>query len=202
MRAWVVVLRGRGRRSHPARSYECIRRYLAALLPHVAGWAHRGVTSLREVTAANVAEAARTRTGAPGRQLATALRSLFRALKQERLLFRDPARTLGVSGHRALPRPVPSDGLRTLFDAVPTSFGRLVVALVAVHALGGQDIRTLLLTDIDLAHGRLHVRRGPARRTVLLDPFTRQLATDWLAERHRRWPASTNPTCWPPAAPH
>ncbi|MET8294515.1 MULTISPECIES: hypothetical protein [unclassified Streptomyces] len=30
--------------------------------------------------------------------------------------------------------------------------------LVAVHALGGQDIRTLLLADIDLAHGRLHVR--------------------------------------------
>ncbi|MFI5831422.1 hypothetical protein ACIA6C_29905 [Streptomyces sp. NPDC051578] len=193
VQAWTDVLRGQGRRSHPARSHRCIRRYLAALLPILAGWVDRGLGSLREVIPADVVAAAGTRTGASRRQLATALRSLFRALKQERIIFRDPARTLGVAGYRGLPRPVRSERLPDLFAGVPSAFGRLVVALVAVHALGGEDIRALLLTDVDLARGRMALRRGPVMRTVLLEPFTLRLAADWLAERHRRWPASTNP---------
>ncbi|MFE2094435.1 hypothetical protein [Streptomyces sp. NPDC059460] len=64
---------------------------------------------------------------------------------------------------------------------------------MAVHALNGEEIRALLLTNVDLAHGTLTIRRGIRRRVVRLEPFTHQLIADWLTERHARWPASTNP---------
>ncbi|MER5757671.1 hypothetical protein [Streptomyces sp. NPDC002082] len=190
---WVKVLRGEGRKPHPARSFRCIRRYLSALQPTLLSWAQRGVVSLREITHEDVAHAALGRNGNAGSQLVGALRSLFRALKQERAVFHDPARALTGAGHTGLPRSVPSDLLPTLFSQVTSPFGRLVVALVAVHALTGENLRSLLLADLDLAHGRATIRRALNRRTIHLDPFTHQLAADWLAERHRRWPASTNP---------
>ncbi|MGW1551117.1 hypothetical protein [Streptomyces sp. NPDC002346] len=61
------------------------------------------------------------------------------------------------------------------------------------NALNGEEIRALLLTNVDLAHGTLTIRRGIRRRVVRLEPFTHQLIADWLTERHARWPASTNP---------
>ncbi|WP_079191889.1 hypothetical protein [Streptomyces sp. CB00455] len=190
---WVKVLRGQGRRPHPARGFRCIRRYLSALQPALVTWAQAGVVSLREITHEDVVCAARARNGNAGSQLASALRSLFRALKQERAVFHDPTRALTGPRHTSLPRSVPSDLLPVLFGQVTSPFGRLVVALVAVHALTGENIRSLLLVDLDLAHGRATIRRALNRRTIHLDPFTHQLAADWLAERHRRWPASTNP---------
>ncbi|MFI1177508.1 hypothetical protein [Streptomyces melanogenes] len=190
---WVTVLRGQGRWSRPPRSFRCIRRYLAALQPALASWHEGGTTSLRGVTEQDIVAVARNLTGGQDPQLATALRSLFRALKQERVIFQDPARTLTGRGHTGLPRSVPSDLLPTLFEEVTSAFGRLTVALVAVHALTGESIRALQLTDLDLAHGRLTGRQGLRRRTIHLEPFTYQLAADWLTERHRRWPASTNP---------
>ncbi|MGW2288100.1 hypothetical protein [Streptomyces phaeochromogenes] len=189
---WVEVLRGEGRRPHPARSFRCIRHYLAALRPILATWQEAGIASLREVTDEDVAQAALSRTRNSVGQL-TALRSLFRALKQGRTIFRDPTRALTGHGHNGLPRSVPSDVLPIMFEEVASAFGRLIVALVAVHALTGESIRALHLADLDLAHGRLTVRRGVRRRSVQLEPFTHQLAADWLAERHLRWPASANP---------
>ncbi|MET9411542.1 hypothetical protein ABZX90_38220 [Streptomyces sp. NPDC002935] len=43
------------------------------------------------------------------RGLATALRSLFRALKRERVIFRNPARDLPVGDIKGIPKSIPSD---------------------------------------------------------------------------------------------
>ncbi|MGW6414885.1 hypothetical protein [Streptomyces sp. NPDC055055] len=72
-------------------------------------------------------------------------------------------------------------------------FGRLVLALAAVHAVPVHELRTILTCDLDLARGTVVIRRGLRRHTLYLDELTRQTAADWLDCRHRRWPASTNP---------
>ncbi|MFM9540072.1 hypothetical protein [Streptomyces turgidiscabies] len=67
--------------------------------------------------------------------------------------------------------------------------GRLVVALAAVHALPGKEIRTLHTTGLDLSRGTLEVRRGLLRHALHLEELTHQLAADWTSYRHHRWPA-------------
>ncbi|AYN38204.1 hypothetical protein D9753_03775 [Streptomyces dangxiongensis] len=69
---------------------------------------------------------------------------------------------------------------------------KLVVALVAIHGLGRRETRCLLLADLDLARGRLTVRRD-LRHTVYLDELIHILASDWLRDRHQRWPLTANP---------
>ncbi|MFD3517407.1 hypothetical protein [Streptomyces sp. NPDC058657] len=77
---------------------------------------------------------------------------------------------------------------------MPTVRTQLTFVLVAVHALGVHDQRGLLLEDLDRAAGTLAVRRqGALAHTVYLDELTGRLLTLWLAERHRRWPATANP---------
>jgi hypothetical protein len=98
LRRWVLVLRGAGRRAHPAMPFETIRKYLGYLHPVLTEWAGR-VTSLREITNDDVRQALTSRPGSPGRDLLSALRSLFRALKQERLIFRDPTRCHAARHH-------------------------------------------------------------------------------------------------------
>jgi hypothetical protein len=107
---WVQVLRGQGRRTHPGRSFEIIRKYLDYLLPILQTWANH-VASLREITADDVRDVLKGHTGNTARDLLTALRSLFRALKQERLVFRDPTRGLTLPAVRRLPTPIPTDRL-------------------------------------------------------------------------------------------
>jgi site-specific recombinase XerC len=48
--------------------------------------------------------------------LATALRSLFQALKQERLIFRSPTSGISVPPVVRLPVPIATDRLRRLID--------------------------------------------------------------------------------------
>jgi hypothetical protein len=137
VRTWVTVLRGQGRRERQPRGYDYIRRNLAALRPVLTGWAADGMTTLRQITPGDIETAVAERRGAPRRHLAVCLRSLFRALRQERVVFRDPTRNLVVVGTGGLPKSVPSDVLAGLLDQVKPAFGRLVIALVAVHALPG-----------------------------------------------------------------
>ncbi|MEU8957967.1 hypothetical protein AB0C93_27095 [Streptomyces sp. NPDC048518] len=68
-----------------------------------------------------------------------------------------------------------------------------MLALAAVHALPPREITRLLVADLDLALGRLDVGRGHRRHTLHLEDLTYRLAAEWLTERHRRWPHSTNP---------
>jgi hypothetical protein len=192
LRRWVLVLRGEGRREHRPMPFETIRKYLGYLNPVLASWAGQ-VTSLREITSGDVREVLEQRPGQLWLDLAGALRSLFRALRQERLVFRDPTRGITMSAVVRLPVPIPTDRLRGLIDRSDTAMAKLVVALVAVHGLGKREIPRLLLADLDLATGVLTVRRHLGRHTVYLDELTHTLAIAWLRERHRRWQATTNP---------
>jgi hypothetical protein len=60
--AWMTVMRGNGRVSHPALAYKTIRNYLAYLLPVLTGWAGR-YASLREVTRQDILDAVDARHG-------------------------------------------------------------------------------------------------------------------------------------------
>ena len=192
LRRWVLVLRGEGRRQHRLTAFETIRKYLGYLYPVLTAWSGR-VTSLREITADDVRHVLRQWPGQPAQDLASALRSLFRALKQERLIFRDPTRGISVPAVVRLPVPIATDRLRGLIDRAGGPMARLAVALVAIHGLGKRETPQLLMADLDLPGGSLLIRRGLAWHTVYLDDLTRTLAIAWLRERHRRWPATANP---------
>ena len=192
LRRWVLVLRGEGRRQHQQMAFETIRKYLSYLYPVLTAWSGR-VTSLREITPDDIRHVLRPRPGQPAQDLATALRSLFRALKQERLIFRDPTRGISVPSVVRLPVPIATDRLRGLIDRADGPMAQLTVALVAIHGLGKREVPRLLLADLDLPGGRLLVRRPLALHTVYLDDLTRALAAAWLRERHRRWPVTANP---------
>ncbi|MER7769589.1 cyclic nucleotide-binding domain-containing protein [Kitasatospora sp. NPDC096140] len=107
VRTWADVLRTQGPREDEPRSWESIRSYLTHLRPALTAWAQAGMTSLREATADHLQDALDDLDGAARRQLTIALRSLFKALKRERLVFRDLARHLPVGDLTGIPRPVP-----------------------------------------------------------------------------------------------
>ena len=192
LRRWVLVLRGEGRRQHQQMAFEAIRKYPGYLYPILTAWSGQ-VASLREITPDDIRHVLRQRPGQPAQDLASALRSLFRALKQERLVFRDPTRGISVASVVRLPVPIATDRLRGLIDRAGGPMAQLTVALVAIHGLGKREVPRLLLADFDLPGGRLLVRRPLALHTVYLDDLTRALAIAWLRERHRRWPATANP---------
>lgn len=192
LRRWVLVLRGEGRREHRPMSFETIRKYLSYLHPILLPWADQ-VTSLREITADDIRHVLKQRPGQPAQDLASALRSLFQALKQERLIFRDPTRGISLPAVVRLPVPIPTDQLRGLIDRADSAIAKLIIALIAIHGLGKRETPQLLLTDLDLAGGTLTIRRDLGRHTVYLDELTHTLTVEWLRERHRRWPLTTNP---------
>ncbi|MFF2819627.1 hypothetical protein ACFVT9_29415 [Kitasatospora cineracea] len=107
-----------------------------------------------------------------------ASRNLFRALKQERVVFTDPTRGLTVATVKKVPRAISSDLLKGVIDRTPSPAGRLVIALVAVHALGATEITRLMTSNLDLPKGRLTVRRPGRRHLIYLDEFTHGLAAD------------------------
>ena len=190
---WVQVLRGEGRRPHPQFPFATIRSYLNCLRPVLASWASR-VTSLREITREDIRAALDDQPPVTARNLLSALHSLFRALKQEKIIFRDPARGISLPAMTRLPVPIPASQLRGLIDRAAGPMPRLVVALIAIHALGKLETARLLLSDLDLPAGRLVARRPDSRRhTLYLDELTHTLAIEWMRERHRQWPRTASP---------
>ncbi len=189
---WIAVLRGEGRRPSRPFSWKTVNGYLGYATPTLESWGP-SVTSLREITTAHVQEAVDNASGVDG--VFTALRSLFKALKRERVIFHDPARSTTFTFRVAIRRPVPSDRLVGLIDRVPTASGRVAVALTAIHALRAHTIRGTLLSDLNRSKGTLGVRGASGRQTrlVYLDDFTLSLIATMLKERAARWPHSTNP---------
>lgn len=189
---WITVLRGEGRRPSRPYPWKTVSGYLGYATPVLEEWSP-SITSLREITTAQVQQILDDADGADG--VFTALRSLFKALKRERIIFHDPARSATFTFRAAIRRPVPSDRLVGLIDRVPTSSGRVVVALTAIHALRAHTIRGTLLSDLNRTKGTLRVRDASGRptRLVYLDDFTLALIATMLKERHARWPYSTNP---------
>jgi site-specific recombinase XerD len=189
---WVQVLRGQGRRQHRPMAFATIRKYVGSADPVVRAWATR-VSSLREITPDDIHAALHELQGNQARSVHVALRSLFQALKQERLVFRDPTRGICVAAVQRLPAPLPADRLRGLLDQADGAMARLVVALVAIHALRKTELTQLRLADLDLARGRLAVHRSVGRHIVYLDQLTHRLAVAWLRERRQRWPDTSSP---------
>lgn len=194
LRRWVQVLRGEGRRQHRPMGFLTIRKYVGYADPVVQAWAAR-VASLRAITPDDIRAVLRERQGNQARSVHVAVRSLFQALKQERLVFLDPTRGIALTKVERLPAPLPSDRLRGLLDQADGAMARLAVGLVAIHALRNVELIRLRLDDLDLARGRLTVHRGTStsRHTVYLDELTHGLAVAWLRERRRRWPCTSNP---------
>src|SRR5262249_40249308 len=149
-------------RPHQQFPFTTIRTYYNALAPVLEDWAGR-VTSLREITPADVQDAVDDRPPVTAHNLLPALRSLFRALKQERLIFRDPTPGMTKAATRTPPAPIPTDQLRGIIDRAGGPMAQLVVALVAIHALGKKETDHVLLADLDLPSGRLHVARAGSR---------------------------------------
>ncbi|MFF5517064.1 hypothetical protein [Streptomyces coeruleorubidus] len=192
LRTWVAVRRGQGRRRHPPADFTRIRRDLHVALPVLTAWSRQGL-DLREITPAHAAAALSARQGHQARGVHHVLLSVFRALKQERIIFTNPLAGLSPTTPVSLPQPLPSDRLRGLLDSIDNAMGRLAVGLVAVHAIKVTDIARMPLSTPDLARGTLRLRLRGQPHTVYLDTLTRHLLDEWLQTRQQRWPASPNP---------
>jgi hypothetical protein len=192
VRQWVKVVRGQGRQAHQELPFSSVRSYLNCFCPVLAGWS-KHVTSLREITRDDVQEALDQRPGVTAHNLLPALRSLFRALKQERLIFRDPTRGISMRAMQRLPAPIPSGQLRGLIDRAGTPIAKVAATMIAIHALGKKETTLLLIEDLDLPRRQLAVRRPTGTHTVYLDELSRTLMAGWLRERHRCWPLTGNP---------
>jgi site-specific recombinase XerD len=176
------------------RTPQTANRYVRDVAPTLQAWHTAGIGDPREITKKHIEDALKPRRGSAARGLHVSLRSMFRALKRERLIFRDPARTVSLAVARHLPTPLPSDRLRGLLGKVPGVRDKLIVALSAVHALTMMQTRRLRLEDLDRARGQLRVRRpGRLDHVVYLDELTMDLATAWITERVERWPDCSNP---------
>lgn len=189
--AWVAALRGAGRRPSRPVAWVTVRTYLQFALPVLTDWAIR-VTSLREITRADIEQALADHRGRSEHNVHTALRSLFRGLKREKRIFTDPARGLMRHYARRLPRPLPSDRIRGLLDPLDHPREKLAVALVAIHALGIDELRSFYLADLDRSAGALTIARDHTTHRILLDEMLMTLAHHWLTYRAQRWPATRN----------
>lgn len=191
---FIDVLLGQGSNPSRARSPKTIENYTRAIVEPIEAWITDGLTDPREITRKHIEDTLEPLRGDRARRLHTSLRSLFRALKRERLVFRDPARSLSLTSSRPVPTALPSDRVAGLLDRLDDSRERLMVALVAIYALLPGQLVHLQRTDLDRSKGRLRLRRpGRIDHVVYLDSLTLRLATTWELQRHRRWPDSSNP---------
>ncbi|MEU1367472.1 hypothetical protein ABZ454_15190 [Streptomyces sp. NPDC005803] len=191
MHAWVEVMRGGGCYEHSP-AYQLIRRYLRMASPALAAWATAG-KDLRQITREDVQTQLDRYQGNVYRGLLSVLRSIFRALKQERLIFSNPTAGLKAPGSADLPRSLSSDRLAGILDRLDGPRDRLIVGLVAIHAIHAMEVARLLLTDVNLKNRTIAVRRGLHLHIVSLDDLSTRLVADWLRERRTRWPRATNP---------
>ncbi|MEW1734457.1 hypothetical protein AB0346_00710 [Nocardia beijingensis] len=105
--AWTQVLRGSGRLRHPVRAWSTIRHYLRYIQPMLREWSAQA-DSLGSITRQQIRTAVLNVPAPSRRGVHVALRSLFAALKQERRIFRDPARGVRLRSARPLPTPYPA----------------------------------------------------------------------------------------------
>lgn len=187
LQAWIDVLRT-GTPRQRARPRATVFTLLAAARPFLLECAGR-YSTLRQVTRDDV-------TGwLDGRKRqandASALRSLFRVLKAQRLVFANPThRVRAGSPSTSTPSGLSSQALLRLGEAAERDPElRVVLALIGVHAIRPHEVRRLLLDQIDLPNRRLDVD-GTHR---FLDPFTAEALTEYVDYRHCRWTHTSNP---------
>lgn len=186
--AWVEVLDGHYGRGRPLQR-DTIRNYLRAVAPALAQWSVTH-TSLREITTDDVAAKVTELQGSRRVLTTVALRSLFAALKDRRLVFLDPSRALGPGRFPQVPvLGLDASSRSSLLSTLDRADHRLVVLLAGVHALSRADMCTLTLDDVDL-DAKTIVVRGKRRP---LDRMVEGHIVDWLRIRRDRWPRSANP---------
>ncbi|MEU7158480.1 site-specific integrase [Streptomyces chrestomyceticus] len=194
LHTFIDVLTGQSSIPSRPRRPKTVENYVVTVLPTVHAWSAAGLTDPRQITTEHIEGVLDPLCGDQAHRLHTALRSLFRALKRERLVFRDPARNISLTISRPLPASLPADRIAGLLDQLDDPRDRLMTALVAIHALLPGQLTRLLHGDLDRSKGRLRLRRpGHSDHLVYLDAFTLRLATAWEHRRHRRWPDSSNP---------
>lgn len=128
-----------------------------------------------------------------GHQLAgtfTALRSLFGFAKRRRLIFADPTSRVHA-GRAPLPvlLPMTDAEIAAVKKVVTTPAQRLIVTLTAIYAARAKAIRELRLDDVD--HDTRHITIAGHRHRLV--EFAYDVVLDWLRQRHRFWPHTTNP---------
>lgn len=100
-------MRGEGDWEHTGRSYRSIAHYWQVLDPVLKGWLANGIESLCEIAQDDLKRAIVSRKGTPTRSIHIVLRNVFRALRQEGVIFRDPTRGLVFAGINKTPPSVP-----------------------------------------------------------------------------------------------
>ncbi len=186
---WLGLLRHGGPRRWP-RSRRTIVRNIYSIRTFLTGVGGR-YSTLRQVTRDDITTWLAGRPGRSRPQDASTLRSLFTALKAERLIFANPTRGIRV-GRRtpSVPAPLPPHLLTAAATAAKDNPAlQVVIALASVHALLPGQIRHLRLDQIDLADRRL----DPGKLDRPLDEFTATAIRGYLVFRNRRWPATTSP---------
>jgi integrase len=189
IRRWTHVLRGNGKRARIPLQPSTIRGYVWILQQPLAAWTAT-YESLREVTPDDVDEQLRQFSGAKRDLAATAMRSLFKTLKAQRVIFVNPTAYLSGKNSYLPGSPI---GLKQaqrarLLQRSEQPADQLMVLLAGVHALRAGQIATLRLDDVDITSRTLRVK--PTRR---LDRLTFTYLTAWLEYRRQRWPRTANP---------
>jgi hypothetical protein len=188
LNVWLeVMLNG----SHQAprqrsRDPQTARIHIMGIAPIIQAWADAGHSSLAEITPAQV-RAALPPSGSRRNWAEYGLRSLFKVLKDRKLIFANPTRGMRSTPVGAtIPLPLDTDAIRQALDS-PDPAVAFAVALVAFHALTASQLAALKLTDI--VDGRLTL---DGRDIPLAGPVKVRLAA-WLDHRARTWPATINP---------
>ena len=167
------------------RSKQTITLHLTWALPYLRTWAADGVTSLREISRQDVL-AALPPSGNPRSQAGQGLKSIFRLLKDYRVLFVNPSARVKTGEHSTnQPLPLDTTLVRKLLLSEKSSTA-LIVALIAFHGLRMAQLQELQLTDI--RDGRLTTR---GRVIPLAEPVLERHAA-WLDHRVATWPDTTS----------
>ncbi|MFF3091480.1 site-specific integrase [Streptomyces nojiriensis] len=102
---WIDVLCGTAPRPSRPLAPSTVRSYVHKASPCLQAWHAVGINELSAITAEHVQQTLAPLLGEARKSLLGALRSLFRALKREKLIFRDPTRGISLTTARALPPP-------------------------------------------------------------------------------------------------
>ncbi|MFI5675747.1 site-specific integrase [Streptomyces cellulosae] len=186
---WLRQLLSGTPRSRP-RSRETVGEYLRAAAPLLRAWSSSH-DHLREITVDDVRKSlAELPAGSARTQALISLRSLFRHLRSQRRIFRNPTARL-APGSVSLPAilPLSETDYQQVVAAAATPEHRLALALSAVHAARPGDIRRLQLEDVDLGDRRVTIA-GHVRR---LDDLSLKAVKEYLVHRRARWPSTANP---------
>jgi len=162
------------------------RLHIRGVAPIMRIWAAQGHDSLAEIDRDDIV--AVLPPPGPARYYADqGLRSLFKVLKANKVVFVNPTRSVPATPtNSTIPVPIDTQAIHDALNA-PDPATALAVALVAFHALPSRQVRALQLTDI--CDGRLNTA---GRVIPLAEPVLPRLRA-WLDYRARTWPATANP---------